>query len=372
MLDAMHRVVALLIKELLSALKDPRTRIILFAPPVIQSLLLGYAATFDLTDVPYAALDADHSAASEDLLRRFDGARIFHRVADPGNSNQIRDCIDERRALVAIQIPSDFERRLQLGLPAEVQVIADGRNSNTAAIAIGYVGEIVENFNADWRSAHGLRTPPVRAILRAWHNPNLESRWHMIPSLIATLTMLETIIVTAIAVAREREQGTMDQLLVTPLRPVEIIAGKALAAMIIGTTQATSVLLVAQFWFRIPFAGSLLTLYAGLTLFLLAAVGLGILVSLFATTMQQAWLNSFMLIVPFTMLSGLATPISAMPKALQYFSLVNPLRYALDVAQRVYLEGAGFRLLTYDLWPMAIIALVTLTVSSWTFRRWVA
>jgi pyoluteorin transport system permease protein len=192
--------------------------------------------------------------------------------------------------LVVIQIGQDFERRLDAGESADVQVIADGRNSNTAGTAMGYIGAVVDSFNNDWRNAHGGGNPPVRIVTRAWYNPNLDTRWHMIPALIGTLTMLQTLMLTALSVAREREEGTFDQLLVTPYRPGEIMAGKALPCMLVGITQATSVLLVAQLWFRIPFAGSFVTLYAGLSLFLLAAVRMGLLVSSVVATMQQAML----------------------------------------------------------------------------------
>ena len=191
----------------------------------------------------------------------------------------------------------------------------------------------------------------------------------MIPSLIGTLTLMQTLLLTAMAVAREREQGTFDQLLVTPFRPAEIMAGKALPSLLIGTVQATNILLVAQLWFRIPFAGSFLTLYAGLSLFLLAAIGIGLLVSAVAATMQQAMLYSFLVMMPFALLSGLATPLSSMPRALQYVTLVNPLRYAIEIAERVYLEGAGLDRLVPDLWPLAAIALVTLSGASWMFRQ---
>ena len=203
-------------------------------------------------------------------------------------------------------------------------------------------------------------SPPIRVTNRAWFNPNLETRWNMIPSLIGTLTMLQTLLLTAMSVAREREQGTFDQLLVTPFRPVEIMAGKALPSMLIGTVQATAILLVAQLWFRIPFAGSFVTLYVGLGVFLLAAVGIGLLVSSVVATMQQAMLFRFVVIMPFTLLSGLTTPISSMPPVLQYMTLLNPLRYAIDIAQRVYLEGVGLEVLWPDLWPLAIMAVVTL------------
>jgi ABC-2 type transport system permease protein len=250
-----------------------------------------------------------------------------------------------------------------------VQIIADGRNSNTAGTATGYISGIVESFNASWREEQGRRGAPVRLTTRAWYNPNLETRWHMIPALIGTLTFIQTMLLTGLSVAREREQGTFDQLLVTPFRPIEIMAGKALPAVLVGIVQATLVLLVAQLWFRIPFAGSFITLYAGLSVFLLAAVGMGLLLSSVAKTMQQAMLFSFLLIMPFALLSGLTTPISSMPTALQYLTLINPLRYAIDIAHRVYLEGVGLNLLFPELWPLAIIAFVTLTGASWMFRH---
>jgi len=332
-------------------------------------MLFGYAATYDLTDVPYAVLDRSRSAASVDLLARLDGSGAFHRVASLTRAGDVKTIIDDQRALVVIRIDQDFERRLLGGLPATVQVIGDGRNSNTAGTAMSYVGAVVETFNAQWRSAHGQPGPPLQVTMRAWYNPNLETRWNMIPSLIGTLTMMQTLLLTAMSVAREREQGTFDQLLVTPYRPSEIMIGKAIPSMLIGTGQATTILLVAQLWFRIPFAGSLVVLYTGLTLFLLAAVGIGLFLSSIAATMQQAMLYTFVFMMPFALLSGLTTPISNMPTVLQYFTLINPLRYAIDIAQRVYLEGAGLARLWPDLWPLAVQAAVTLPIASWMFRH---
>jgi ABC-2 type transport system permease protein len=374
MSDAIFRILALTRKELLTVLKDPRGRFALFFPPIFQCLIFGYAATYDLNDVPYVLLDRDRSAASRDLLAGLDSAGIFHRVANLQSQTDMKAAIDERQALLAIQIDEDFERRLLGGLPAKIQVIADGRNSNTAATALGYIGNIVETFNARWRAtgvsfSSETAGAGIQVKTRAWFNPNLETRWHMVPSLIGTLTMLQTLLLTAMSVAREREQGTFDQLLVTPFRPVEIMAGKALPSVLVGLVQATNILLVAQLWFRIPFVGSFLHLYAGLSLFLLAAVGIGLLVSAIAATMQQAMLYSFMVMMPFALLSGLTTPLSAMPKALQYLTAVNPLRYAIDIAQRVYLEGADLERLTPDLWPLAMIAVITLTAASWMFRH---
>ncbi len=368
MLEAVLRILALIRKELLAILKDPRSRVSLFLPPVLQCLIFGYAATYDLSNVPYAVIDQDRSAASHELLAALDGSGVFHRVAQLYNEADIKTVIDDQTALLVVQIGQDFERRLSAGLPADVQVIADGRNSNTAGTALGYVGAIVDRFNADWAADHGEAPPPLRVTMRAWYNANLETRWYMIPALIGTLTFLQTLLLTAMSVAREREQGTFDQLLVTPFRPFEIMVGKALPSVLIGLVQATLILLVAQLWFRIPFAGSYFTLYAGLLLFLLAAVGMGLMLSAIVATMQQAMLYAFVIMMPFALLSGLTTPLSNMPQIFQDFTLVNPLRYAIDIAHRVYLEGAGLDQLVPDLWPMAIIASVTLSAAAWLFR----
>jgi ABC-2 type transport system permease protein len=369
MIDMILRVLALTLKELLAVLKDPRGRATLFIPPVIQCLIYGYVATYDLNDIPYAVLDQDRSAASRELLAHLDGTGVFRRVAELNRAGDIATCIDEGRAVLVLQIDQEFERRLQGGQTAELQVVADGRNSNTAATALGYVATIVESFNADWVGTHGQVSPAVRMTTRAWYNPNLETRWHMIPSLIGTLTMMQVLLLTAMSVAREREQGTFDQLLVTPFRPAEIMAGKALPSLFIGMVQATTILLVAQLWFCIPFAGSFVTLYAGLLLFLLAAVGIGLLVSSVSATMQQAMLYGFVVMMPFALLSGLTTPVSNMPRTLQQLTVVNPLRFAIDLVHRVYLEGAGIDRLGPDLWPLAVIALVTLSTASWLFRH---
>ncbi len=367
--DALLRITALTRKELLAVLKDRRARLSLFIPPVVQALIFGYAATYDLNHVTYAALDQDHSAASRQLLAGLDGSGVFERVADLQRAADIGSLIDARRALLVIQIDPQFERHLLSGQSPNIQLIADGRNSNTAGTAMGYVGSIVQQFTTRWARDHGLPPAPVRVVARAWYNPNLETRWFMIPGMIGTLTLIQTMMLTAMSVAREREQGTFDQLLVTPFRPFEIMAGKALPSMLVGTIQATGVLLVAQLWFRIPFAGSYLTLYSGLLLFLLAAVGIGLLLSAVAATMQQAMLYSLLLIMPFSLLSGLTTPISSMPTAVRYLTAINPLSYAIDITRRVYLEGAGLGLLVADLWPLALIAVLTLSAASWMFSN---
>jgi ABC-2 type transport system permease protein len=369
MIASILRIFALTRKELLAVLKDHRSRMSLLIPPLIQTLVFGYAATYDLNHVPYVVLDMDHSDASRQLLSGLDGSGIFERIANLQRVDDMAKYIDDRRALMVVQIEPDFERRLLSKTGADVQVIVDGRNSNTAGTALGYINSIVERFNNNWRSSHGLTAEPIEISSRAWYNPNLETQWNMISGMIGTLTLIQTMMLAAMSVAREREQGTFDQLLVTPFQPYEIMAGKALPAMVIGLVQATGVLLVAQFWFRIPFAGSYLTLYAGLLLFLLAAIGIGLMVSSIAATMQQALLYSMLLIIPFSLLSGLTTPLRNMPVALQYFTAVNPLRYAIDITRRVYLEGVGLDILWPDLWPLLLIAALTLTAASWMFNH---
>jgi ABC-2 type transport system permease protein len=369
MRGSLLRILALIRKEFLAVLKDPRSRFIIFLPPLLQCLIFGYAASFDLNTVTYAIFDQDHSAASAAFLSRLDGSGIFLRQADIGRAKDIARWIDSGSALLVIQIDQDFERQLLAGRTAPLQVIADGRNSNTAGTALGYLNSVVEEFNSDWRPKHSGTAPTVRIVTRAWYNPNLDTRWSMIPSLIGTLTLMGTLMLTALSVAREREQGTFDQLLVTPFRPSEIMVGKAIPNMVIGLGQATTILLMAQFWFHIPFAGSFVVLYTGLGLFLMAAVGLGLFVSSIAATMQQAMLYAFLLVMPFALLSGLTTPFNSMPDALQTVMVVNPLRYALDITKRVYLEGAGFGSLLADFFPLAVIGLVTLSGAAWLFRR---
>jgi ABC-2 type transport system permease protein len=365
MSSSLLRILALIRKEFLAVLKDPRSRFIIFLPPILQSMIFGYAATFDLNSVAYAVFDQDRTATSTAFLARLDGSGSFRREADLGRTDDISTWIDSSRALLVIRIDQDFERRLLGGETAQVQVIADGRNSNTAGTALGYFESVVQEFNTDWRSNHGPVHRPVRIVTRSWYNPNLDSRWSMIPSLIGTLTMMGT----AFSFARERKQGTFDQLLVTPFRPFEIMAGKAIPNMLIGLTQSTTILLIAQFWFHIPFVGSFFVLYAGLGLFLMAAVGLGLFVSSIAATMQQAMLYAFLLVMPFALLSGLTTPVNSMPESLQAVMVINPLRYALDLTKRVYLEDASFAQLLPDFLPLTVIGLLTLFGAAWLFRR---
>ena len=363
------RLAALIRKEALAILADRSSRTILFLPVLMQSLLFGYAATYDLSHVPYAVMDQSHSALSVRLLAHLDGTGFFRRVTDVEAESDIAPVIDSQRALMVITVPRRFEQGLAAGESVPLQVILDARNSTTASTALAHLAAVVGDFNQELARSQGARQPALSLETRAWFNPNRETRWNFMPALIASLSMLQTLLLTALSVAREREQGTFDQLLVTPLSPVQIMLGKSLPPVMIGLIQSTLVFLITVYWFQIPFAGTLPVLYAGLTAFVLAGVGIGLVVSALAATMQQAMLYTLVLLMPMMLLSGLSTPISSMPEILQTATLINPLRYGIDVARRVYLEGAGFGDIAGDLLPLLVIALLTLPMAAWLFRH---
>jgi len=364
-----RRILALLQKELLSLFKDKKSRFIIIAPPIIQLLVFGYAATFDLNRVPFAVFNEDRGTLSTELVDHLRGTQNFEQVSILGRQADIAPTLNGRTALLVLHFGPEFSADLRLGRSAPLQVIVDGRNSNTALIALNYVRNIVKRFNEDWAQAHGQAPPAARLEMRAWFNPNLESRWFIVPGIIGLLTLVVTMLVTALSVAREREQGTFDQLLVTPMRPVEILIGKALPGFIIGLVEASFIIVVAVFWFDIPLLGSLFTLYTGILLFLLSAVGVGLMISALSVTQQQGMLGAFLFLVPAVILSGFATPIANMPAVVQDLTLINPMRYFMIILRGVFLEGTPFALLVDQFWPMALIGLVTLALAGWLFRH---
>jgi ABC-2 type transport system permease protein len=369
LLAFLRRVSNLCRKELKVILKDPASRVVLFAPVLVQSLMFGYAATLDLRQAPYALLDQDHGAAAVRLVARIESSGVFQRVATLRNEGDIAPIVDAGDALFVLHIPRRFEQRLAQGEATPVQLILDARNSTTAATASGYLGTIVARFNADWRMEHGGGSPPMTVDVRSWYNPNLETRWFMMTAMIAILSMLQTLMLTALSVAREREQGTFDQLLVTPCTPTEIMIGKSVPSIVVGLVQATLVLLIATLWFEIPMAGSLWTLYVALLVFMVACVGIGLAISALAVNMQQAMLYTFVLMMPLVLLSGMTTPIANMPVVMQWLTAIDPARYAIHMVQRVYLEGVGLGTVLGDILPLLAIATVTLPLSAWLFRH---
>ena len=360
-----HYLVVLTKKEFLTILVDPANRITLIIPIFLQALLFGYAASYDVNHVDYAVLDQSHSQASQQILSHLDGSGVFKRTADLQNTAQIQQVINDRSALAVITIPTDFEDKLINNESSPIQVVLDGRNSSTAGMAGSYISSIVTQVNQERLGS----TSAVTVQSRTWYNPNLESRWGMMPSLIATLSMMQTLLLSALSVAREREQGTFDQLLVTPYTPTQIMIGKAIPPILIGVIQSSIILAIILFWFQIPMNGSLLLIYFGLFAFNIAVVGVGLSISAIALNMQQAMLYTFFLIMPLTLLSGLLTPVQNMPNVLNWLTYANPLRFGIDLVQRVYLEGASFAQVKWDFVPMLILALITLPLAAWLFRN---
>ena len=352
-------------KEFLAILADPANRVTIIAPVFIQAVLFGYAASYDVNHVDYAVLDQSRSQSSQQVLAHLDGSGIFKRTADLQNNQQIQQVINDRTALAVITIPADFEDKLNRQESSPIQVILDGRNSSTASMAGSYISSVVGQVNQERLGTNSAIT--VQA--RTWYNPNVESRWGIMPSLIATLSMMQTLLLSALSVAREREQGTFDQLLVTPYTPTQIMIGKAIPPIIIGVIQSSIILAIILFWFQIPMNGSLALLYFGLFAFNIAVVSVGLSISAIALNMQQAMLYTFFLIMPLTLLSGLLTPVQNMPEVLNWLTYANPLRFGIDLVQRVYLEGASFAQVKWDFVPMLILAIITLPLAAWLFRN---
>lgn len=365
----LHKVIALVVKELLAVLKDAKSRMVLIGPPILQLLVFGYAATYDLNHVPFAVYNEDPSQASRELVSRFDGAPAFQEVARIHSDAEIAPLIDRREALMILHIDRRFSRDLLSGRAGHVQFILDGRNSNTALLVMGYANTIVSDFDTWWAARHGGITPIATLDIRARYNQNLESRWFIIPGIVALLTLVVTLVVVALSVAREREAGTFDQLLVTPLRPIDILLGKAIPGFLIGTVEATFIIVAGVLWFGVPLRGGIIPLYIGLFVFLLSVIGFGLMISSVAVTQQQALLGTFLFLVPAVILSGFATPIANMPPLIQYFTYVNPMRYFLVVVRGVFLEGSSAQSLMPQYWPMMVLGLLTLAIAGWLFRR---
>jgi len=364
-----RRILTLTIKEFLALLKDRRSRMVVFIPPILQLLVFGYAASFDLNRIAFAVYNEDTGPGSRELVARFAGAPNFRLVATLADAGQISPQIDGRKVLLVLHFGPQFSRDLLAGRSAPVQALVDGRNSNTAAILLNYVSAILAEFNQDWQQRHGTAAAPARLETRAWFNPNLLSRWFIVVGIVGLLTLVVTTLVTALSVAREREQGTFDQLLVTPFRPGEILIGKALPGLLIGLFEASLIILLVVLWFQVPLRGSLLTLYVGLFCFLLSTVGMGLMISSLAVTQQQGLLGAFLFLVPCIILSGFATPIANMPFWVQQITYLDPLRYFLIILRSVFLQGTPFHLLLDQFWPMAVIGVADLCLAGFLFRH---
>ncbi len=369
------RILQILIKEFIELRRDKWARFRLIVPPLVQLILFGYAATFEVFGVSTAVLDLDHSQESRELLSRFTYSTRFHVVLVAQSERDIERAIDRGDAIVAVVIHPQFANLLRKGQTAPLQVVVDGTNSNSALIALDYVGQIVSGFSRDYAVDLIQRTHPGQQLVqidleqRPWFNEDLNSRWFFVPGVIASLTLVLIVNLTSFAIVREREVGTLEQIMVTPIRPIEFIFGKTVPFFLIGLGLVAMIATVGILWFGVPFVGNPLVMLAGTSLFLLSTLALGLLISTLCSTQQQAFATNFFVINPLFTLSGFAFPIASMPTFLQWLTYANPVRYYLVIIRAVFLKGVGFAVLWPEMLALAALAALLLAASIAKFRK---
>jgi ABC-2 type transport system permease protein len=367
-----ERVRTMIVKEFIQILRNPRMRVVLVLPPVIQLVIFGYAATTDIRQVATGVADFDRTQATRELVRRFESSGYFRVVRTMTSAADVRAMLDDGRVKIALQFDPGFARDLQRGQPAVVQLLVDGTDSNTATVAASYAARIVEEYSQAWAPPARVALRPVGSVdlrLRAWYNPDLRSRNYFVPAVIAMVIMLTALQLTSMAIVREREIGTMEQLLVSPLRPAELILGKTLPFGFIALADVALITAIAVFWFDVPIRGSLALLFGATVVYLLSALGIGLFISTVSRTQQQALMSTFLFFQPTILLSGFVFPIQNMPVAIQYLTYANPLRYFLVVIRGLFLKGNGLAVLWPDLLALLAIGGAVFMVSVLRFRR---
>ena len=363
------RILALIWKELLAVIKDSKSRISILAPPIIQLLIFTSAATLDVKNVPIGILNRDNGEKAFELVQRFHGTPFFSRITYLKGVEEIGPFIDNQKGVMVLSIDEAFSRKLDQNLPAPLQLILDGRKSNTAQILSGYATNIVEQFNDDFLAKAESIKPSVELIPRFWYNPNALYTWFNIPSLVCTLTMLTCLIVTTQSIAREREMGTFDKLLVSPMATIEILIGKTMPGIIVGMLEGTCLMALGILIYSVPFTGSLLLFFLSQFVFVIAISGIGLFISALCSTQQQAMLGTFIFMLPSTLLSGFATPIENMPTWLQPATYFIPLRYMLINTKGIFLKDLSLEIVWSNTWPMAVIGICTLSIAGLFFRK---
>ncbi|RTL50139.1 MAG: ABC transporter permease [Rhodocyclaceae bacterium] len=372
-----ERIFHLLVKEFLELKRDKSARFRLLIPPIIQMVLFGYAATFEVFNVATVVLDQDQTQESRALVADFVHSSRFKLVAVAKDRRQVQDAVESSTAQLGIVVPPGFAELLRKGQSAPLQVLVDGTNSNTALIALGYAGQISGNFGQGYaqdlaqRTGRALGHPLVSVNLqeRYWYNPNLNSRWFFVPGVVGTLTLITIVNLTAFAIVREREVGTLEQILVTPIRPIEFIIGKTLPFFLIGLLEVSIVAAVGMIWFQVPFKGNPLVLLLGTCLFLISVLAIGLLISTLCKTQQQAFASNFFVLNPMFILSGFSFPISSMPAVLQWFTYIDPLRYFLVIIRSTYLKGVGLDILWPQMTALAILGMGLYTLAVLRFHK---
>jgi len=371
------RLKQMLIKEFIQVFRDKRTRFILIGPPILQMLIFGYAATYEIRHVPTVVLDLDHSQESRDLVSLFSSSPYFDVQRQLTTSRELGDLIDQGKATVGLEIDAGFARKLRGGQTAPLQVIVDSTNSNTALIASGYISQIALGYAQTAQRDRIMRiapqlleaAPSVELQPRPWYNPGLKSRWFFVPGVIGSLTLVLVVTLTAFAVVREREIGTLEQIMVTPIRPAEFILGKTLPFFLIGLFDVSLIAVVGTFWFQVPFRGHVSVLLAGSILFIVSMLGVGLLISTVSSTQQQAMVTAFFFIMPAIAFSGFGFPISTMPQWMQTLTYLVPLRYFLIVLRGTYLKGVGMEILWPQMAAMAGLGVALLTTAILRFHK---
>ena len=375
----LERLLRMLIKEFTQVLRNPRMRAVVFVMPVLQVLIIGYAVNTDVRHVPLAVYDLDRTPASRDLLARFEGSGCFDVVRRIQVEGEIQTVLDAGDAKAVLRINRGFAEDLDGGRTALAQLLLDGSDSNTASIILGYAARISADFNRTiieqrFSKAAGLRleADPVALTWRAWFNPNLDSRNFFVPGVLAMLVAVVSIILSSMAIVREREIGTMEQIMVTPIGRLEFILGKTIPFALIGFVDVALITAIAVFWFQVPLLGNPLFLFLGTGLYLLSTLGVGLFISTVSATQQQAMMTAFFFMLPAFMLSGFVYPIANMPTLVQWITYLNPLRYYLVIIRGVFLKGLGMEVLWPQLLALALLGTIMLALAAGRFRKTMA
>ena len=361
------RLFNLIIKEFLASLRDPKTRAVLIGPPIMQIFIFSYAITQEVKNVPLAVYNQDVGMEGEVLTQRFRHSPTFTKVLMILHDGEINPLLDNQTVITVVVIPQDYSRELYAGRQTKIQVLLDGRKSNASPIVGGYAGKIINRFVGD----RFARNVPVEISIetRHWFNVNLDPRKTTVPCLVCVLATVLGVVISGLSIAREREMGTFEQILVTPLTPTEIMLGKAIPALTLATCSAVMLIGIAIFILGIPFQWSILLLLVSLNLFLLSIIGVGLFVSSLSLTQQQAILGVMLIMPPFIMLSGFATPVENMPNWLQWCTVINPVRWYMVIVKGVFMKGMGAGEVFLNCIPLALILVVTLTAAGMMFRR---
>lgn len=370
-----ERARAILIKEFKQIFRDPRMKTVIFVTPLIQIILFGYAANKDINYVPTAIFDRDNTVESRELLRRFTYSKYFVPERYISSEKEQNRLLDKGVVNVVIHIDRGFGRNIQSGKDAAIQLAFDGTDSNTAMIVMGYANTIVGDYRYDVLKEKALSSgkivnmPGIDLKDRAWFNGNLISRNYYLPGVIATIVTMMSLLLTAMAIVKEKEIGTMEQLTVSPLRPIELIIGKLLPFAVIALIQITLITILGVLWFHIPLRGNLFLLLLSTCIYLFTTLGIGLFISTISSTQQEAMMSVFLFYMPTVLLSGFAYPIANMPQVIQWFTIFNPLRYFMVVIRSIFLKGVGIDVLWPQLVPLLIIGLVVIILSTLRFRK---